>query len=55
MSPDIITYLDRTFKVEQNDIHFKMKEFYQIGVNFDFNCQVSDVQTTHKKAKRHHA
>ena len=41
MSPDIITYLDRTFKGEKNDIHFKMKEFYQIGVNFNFNCQVS--------------
>jgi len=23
--PNIITYLDRNFKDEQNDIHFKMK------------------------------
>ena len=26
--PNIISYLDRTFKEEQNDINFKMKLFY---------------------------
>ena len=45
----MITYLDRTFKEDQNYINFKMKLFYQIGVNFNFIYQVSDAQTTQNK------
>jgi hypothetical protein len=52
--PNIITYLDKTFK-EKNDINFKMKLFYLIGVNFGFIYLVSDAQTTHKNSNRHHA
>ena len=48
ISTNIITYLDRTFKEEQNDINFKMKYFYQIGVNFNFIYQVSGAQTPTK-------
>ena len=33
----------------------KSREFYQIGVNFNFIYQVSDTQATHKNANRHHA
>ena len=40
--PNIITYLDKTFKEEKNDNNFKMELFYLIGVNFGFIYQVSD-------------
>ena len=41
--PNIIKYLDRTFKEEQNKI------------NFNFIYQVSDAKKAHKNAKMHHA
>ena len=52
--PNIITYLERNFNEEQNDINFKMKYLYKIGVNFNFIYQVSDAQMTPINANIHH-
>jgi len=52
--PNIITYLDKTFKDEQNYINFQSEIIILNWCNFfNFIYQVSDAQTTHKNAKRH--
>ena len=34
-----------------NDVYLQLRQY----INFNFTYQVSDAQTTHKNAKRHHA
>jgi hypothetical protein len=49
--PNVISYLDRTFKEEQNGINFKIKLVYYIDVNDNFINQISVVQMPTEKLK----